>query len=1018
MSARLSYTRNWRPQVHSSLCGLAVLLSAAILAGCHPQTSAPPVFVMDEQVPQDALVVSGSQVWTDTHVDVTAGQAISIVGHGRLRVTRTEKPDPNADQEVGPKGTFLYGEECQEQQFPLAAGGRGPAPCFCLIGRVGFGLPFFVGDGTSFVAKQTGRLYLGVNDYDPSQNLGDFFAEVRKPGDVQPVAYREAVTTGSSPGAPRQPGSVVVFYVDGLRPDILEEMAAMHHVPHLKKHFIDGGTYLCNTFTAFPSDTITSNGTMWTGCFSDRHGLKGQVRYSRRKLDSDSFLEPLGPNRSSRTLGPQGIDKFVFNTEAQSVKLVKGQKSARKWRKARTSGTPAIYDYLRQNNDDWATGVLPIMTDMPPVLWTRSMTRSMPYFKAQQAWRYIDDANAHYATQYLLAQQRGVTIIWLPETDSISHKYCRGQFGTTRSTIVKADKLVGKVTAELEAQGRLDSTYLVLVSDHGHLGGASTYLSRFDIANEFFYNSRKVTPDGQWAGGGLGMSVKQHRTANWHKEDSRKEFVFVDGDSDGAARVYLPRGHYQSRDWSGPNDAAHLLSYRISDSLPPVNLPETLAHSTALHDNGSIQHPIDLVLMKLDEHSILITTCDRGYAIIDRREDEQGAWVYRYTPVRNIAVGIDGVLMYEPVPDPTSDPLGLVERVRSGFLNDYHDEQTWLYVTATSAYPDSVVTLTRHMLWQENLQVQEQEYAPDLVVTARYGWLFGTQNTPGTTHGFPLSESMHATWYVSGPGVRKGARVETPCRLVDLTPTILELTGTPHDPAQLDGKALRTIYEPEGVELASSLENPLYWRDFDLCAWQSIEYTPATAYAHQPRSMNHPSSGWDMHSIAYNAIAIGDWSVFRLIDDIVSPLVPGQTHVQRSVDRLDAKGRHYDRRAVSGGVQAVNLPGVALADYSLTSVGNFKRIDGVVDWAQDCGTRLDQKLAEPIGVKTVLGSPVTNVVIDGVQVSFWEMYRFAQRVVVEVLDEVVLSGIEDTVDKTLNYKRSTPAEIVVPGPES
>jgi hypothetical protein len=46
------------------------------------------------------------------------------------------------------------------------------------------------------------------------------------------------------------------------------------------------------------------------------------------------------------------------------------------------------------------------------------------------------------------------------------------------------------------------------------------------------------------------------------------------------------------------------------------------------------------------------------------------------------------------------------------------------------------------------------------------------------------------------------------------------------------------------------------------------------------------------------------------------------------------------------------------------------------------------------------------------------MYRFAQRIVVEVLDEVVLSGVEDTVDKTLNFKRSTPAEIVVPGPGS
>ncbi len=59
-----------------------------------------------------------------------------------------------------------------------------------------------------------------------------------------------------------------------------------------------------NAFTGFPSDTITSNGTMWTGCFSDRHGLKGQVSFSRRTLESKSYLDPMGPSRSARHVGP------------------------------------------------------------------------------------------------------------------------------------------------------------------------------------------------------------------------------------------------------------------------------------------------------------------------------------------------------------------------------------------------------------------------------------------------------------------------------------------------------------------------------------------------------------------------------------------------------------------------------------------------------------------------------------------------------------------------------------------
>ena len=63
-------------------------------------------------------------------------------------------------------------------------------------------------------------------------------------------------------------------------------------------------------------------------------------------------------------------------------------------------------------------------------------------------------------------------------------------------------------------------------------------------------------------------------------------------------------------------------------------------------------------------------------------------------------------------------------------------------MTAPGKYPDCVVALSRHMLWSDSLDEQEREHAPDLVVTARPGWCFGTEATPGTTHGYPFSDSM------------------------------------------------------------------------------------------------------------------------------------------------------------------------------------------------------------------------------------------------------------------------------------
>ncbi len=1021
-------------------------------AGCSPRTPSAPVIVSDEQVSPDALVIPANVPWADTGIDVVAGEPLTIVGKGRVAIGKLKKVKDDAETEVGPNGTFFYSDAISGQPFPLPAAGKGPAPCFCLVGRIGHGPVFYVGAERSWVAQQTGRLWLGINDYDVAGNIGEFYAEVTRPTDVQPVSFRQEVPLAAERGEPLSNCSVVVFYIDGLRPDVVEEMAAMGHIPNLRRHFVDGGTHLSNTFTAFPSDTITSNGTMWTGCFSDRHGLKGQVRFSRTRMASDSFLETLGPSRSQRHLGPRGLDKFVYDTEAASIGLVQGAEGERTWRASQTSDTPAIYDYMRARGQDWATGILPIMTDMPPVLWTRSMTRVLPYLRSHQAWRYVDDANADFAVRHLIRQYRPVTIIWLPETDSVSHKECRGQFGSTRRTIARADRLVGEVVSELEAQNRLGTTYLILVSDHGHLGGRATHLSRFDLADEFFYNPRQMTADGRWVGGGLGLSVRQHRSANWHKGDKKGQFVFIDADSDGAARIFLPRGNYRSGKWDGPNAAAELLAYKLAPHLDPVNLPASLANATALHDDGTARTPIDLVLMKLDDESILITTCDRGQAVIQRRQNELGRWEYRYTPVKDVAPAADGGVTCHEIVSPRVDPLGLLKRVRASYLNEFHDEQTWLWVTATSDYPDGVVTLTRHMLWQEAIRVQEQEYAPDLVVTARHGWLFSTQNTPGTTHGYPLAESVRATWYVSGPNIRCGARVETPCRLVDLTPTILELTGTAYDPEKVDGRALRNIFETGPVQTASHnggaavavRERPVYWNDIDLGAWKPLSYTPSAEYDHLPISMNHPYSGWDINNITYNAMSIGDWSVFRIVDDVLSPLTPGRLKPRRpvetaepitasarprsdrkgidgisvpsvsvTVDKVDRRAAHSHKTWVGDGVRALNVPEVSLADYSPASSGNIKRLDSVVDWLQERGTRLDDKLATRTRHRTVLGAPATNTVIDSVQSGFWEAYRFGQRIGVTLIDEILLNGIENGVDTTINAFRSTPAEVRV-----
>jgi hypothetical protein len=1014
---------------------LFVLAGLALLGGCQisrplPATAfvrtsgdaAPSPLVLrgqaaDELTPEPAQVVvrvGAADGWVDSGLNLAEGQPISVTADGEVQIVKESAPKGDVARLAGPEGTFFFDEGWTACSFPLPAAGNGPAPCFCLIGRVNGGEPFFLGARCSRVAPAGGRLELAVNTDDPGSATGCFLVSLRLPSSVEPHDYREPVSFRSPEGARGPCGQVVVFYVDGLRPDVVEEMSAMGHLPNITERFIAGGTHLAHAFTAFPSDTITSNGTMWTGCFSDRHGLKGQVRFSRTRRASDSFLEPLGPSRGTRLLNPQGVDRLMLQAQSTSVALWAGEEQSRRWSSSRTSGIPALYDHLRSAGANWATGILPLMTEVPPLLWTRSMTRHLPYFQAQEAWKYVDDANTDYTLRQLLRQNQPVTIVWLPETDSVSHKQSRGQFGSTRRTIALADRLIGKVIEELSALGRLESTYFILVSDHGHLGGDAGHLSRFDLANEFFYAQRDVRADGQWVGGGLGMSVRQHRYANRHSEDSADEFVFVDGDSDGAARLFLPKGEYESRDWSGPNRPGDLLAYRISRNHPPVNLPESLAAIEACNDRGQRGHPIDLVLMKLTDCSVAILTCDRGQAVIERRPGADCKWEYRYTPVQPLVPMTDGSVAWTPVATPTCDPLGICNRVRPEFLSEWHDEQAWLWVTATSDYPDGVVALSRHMLYQDNLAEIEPEYAPDLVVTARAGWFFGVQNTPGTTHGYPLADSMRASFFISGPGVRRGAIVERPCRLVDLTPTILELTGTPFDPDWFDGRPIREMYEPAD-HADYTVPMAMDWTDYDLGGWRSTTYRPLPTFAAQPISIHDPNSGWDLNNIAYNLISISDWSVFRLVDDVASLAIPGRvTPTQTAADTVDQRARRAERPWVRDAAPAANIPGVTLADYSLTSLGNLKRADEAVNWLQARGEHLDQRLAGPVGRNSVLAAPLANRAVDGVQATFWELYRFAQRVLVEVLDETILNGVENTVDAGVNLNRATPAERTVP----
>jgi hypothetical protein len=83
---------------------------------------------------------------------------------------------------------------------------------------------------------------------------------------------------------------------------------------------------------------------------------------------------------------------------------------------------------------------------------------------------------------------------------------------------------------------------------------------------------------------------------------------------------------------------------------------------------------------------------------------------------------------------------------------------------------------------------------PDLLVTASEGWSLRSDDGEGTDHGYPFVESMRISLFLAGPNIAPGT-LPTPHRIIDVLPTMLEMVSWPYDPNELDGKAIRGIYE-------------------------------------------------------------------------------------------------------------------------------------------------------------------------------------------------------------------------------
>jgi hypothetical protein len=114
----------------------------------------------------NTITVSAQQAWTSTGITVRKGDRLTFSTTGEVQLSA----DPN---DKATAAGSVNGRNAQRSALPTQLAGA-------LIGKIGTGQPFGIGNQTSIVAPASGQLFLGVNDDAYGDNQGSFQVTISK----------------------------------------------------------------------------------------------------------------------------------------------------------------------------------------------------------------------------------------------------------------------------------------------------------------------------------------------------------------------------------------------------------------------------------------------------------------------------------------------------------------------------------------------------------------------------------------------------------------------------------------------------------------------------------------------------------------------------------------------------------------------------------------------------------------------------------------------------------------------
>ena len=246
---------------------------------------------------------------------------------------------------------------------------------------------------------------------------------------------------------------VLLIVMDGLRPDYVNPRL----MPHLYTLSREGVVFEKH-HAAFPTVTRVNASTIVTGTYPDRHGI----------VDNSVYFPEIEPDKTLSTGSRGDLEKVHAQTGGNLLTAeTLGELLARQGKKtgvfsSGSSGSAFLLNHKFPNGvvvnsgfilpESLAATLLPRMGEEPP---DASPNRER---NARIVSTYLD-----YGLKDLDAE---LSIIWISDPDHTGHEYGMATPETTQALRL-ADEQIGRIAAELKDSERLESTNVLITSDHG-----------------------------------------------------------------------------------------------------------------------------------------------------------------------------------------------------------------------------------------------------------------------------------------------------------------------------------------------------------------------------------------------------------------------------------------------------------------------------------------------------------------------------------------------------------------------